>query len=108
MGSFASSLVLVKPSHTSVVELADPLGKDSSPVGARYVEGGGSSGVRLIPLWAARIGDLVVLNALFQHLDLPSKSNCLLGVGLLGLTDGANSPAQYPSEGGGIKGQYIL
>ena len=44
-----------------------------------------------------------MLEASFQHLDLFSESNHFSGVGFLGLTDSANSSAQYYPKGGGIK-----
>ena len=108
VGSFASSLMLTESSHTSVVELTDPFGKDCGFIGARYVKGGGSSRIGLVPIWAIGIGDLVMFNASFQHLDLPPELDCLLSVGLLNLADSADSSTQYSPESGGIEGWYVL
>ena len=101
-------LMLTEPSHTSIVELADPLGKDSSLVRAWYVEIGGPTFVGFIPLGTVRVQDFVVLDVPFQHLNLGTKSHCLPVVGLLGVVDSANSSTQYSSESGGIQIGNVL
>ena len=63
-------LMLAKPSHPSVIELFDPLGKDGSPVWAWNVERGGPPHIVLIPLGAFGMLDLVVFNAPLECLDL--------------------------------------
>jgi hypothetical protein len=103
VGSFSGFLMLAKPGHTSVVELTNPFGKNGGLVGTRYVETGSPPRVGLISFGAIGVGDFIVLDAAFQRLDLSPESNCFPGMGFLDLADGADSPAQYPSEGGGIK-----
>lgn len=87
----------------SIIELMDPFGKDSGPVGAGNVETEGSANISLIPFGAVWVCDLIMFNLSLQHLDLGIVSNCLPIVGFLGLVDSADSFAQYSSESGSIK-----
>jgi hypothetical protein len=66
----ALCLVLAKPSHTSVVELLDPFGEDSGPIGARDVKREGPPHIGLVPLWTFGVLDFVVLDASLECLDL--------------------------------------
>ena len=97
-------LVLAKPSHTSVVELADPFGKNCSFVGAGYVKTGGPPLIGFIPLRTVGVKDLVVLNAALQHFDLGAKSHRLSVMGFLGLADSADGAAQYSPESDSVEG----
>jgi hypothetical protein len=103
VGSFSGLLMLAESSHTSVVKLADPFGKDCGFIGTGYVETEGPPCVSFIPLRAVGIGDFIVFDASLQHLDLPPKLNSFLGMGFLDLADSADSSTQYSPESGGIK-----
>ena len=98
MWGFSLCLMLAEPSHTPVIELFDPLGKDSSPIGARDVKRGSPPHIVFVPLWALGMLNLVVLNAPFgpfQGLDLDVEPHLLAVVGLLVLSHGTDSSAQY-------------
>jgi hypothetical protein len=86
--------MLAKPSHTSVVELLDPFGEDSSPIRARDVERGSPSHIVLVALWALGVLDLVVLDASFQGFDLDAEPHLLAVVGLLVLPQSPDGSAQ--------------
>ena len=100
-------LVLAKSSHTSVVELTDPFGKNHGFVGARYIKARGPSLVGFVFLRAIGVKDFVMLDTALQHLDLGAESHYLPVIGFLGLTDSANSSAQYSPESGSIEGRDI-
>jgi hypothetical protein len=70
MRGFALCLVLAKPSHTSVVELLDPFGEDSGPVGARDIKRGGPPHIGLVSLWTFGMLDFVVFDASLECLNL--------------------------------------
>ena len=70
---FPFCLMLAKSSHTSVVELLDPFGKDGGPVGAWDIERGGPPHIGLVPLWTFRVLDLIMLNTTFEHFDLDGR-----------------------------------
>ena len=86
-----------------VIELMDPLGKDSGLVGTRDVETGGPFNIGLISFWTFGKSDFIVFNAAFQCFNLSVKPNGFAVVGFLGLVNSADSSTQYSPESGGIK-----